>query len=78
LPLIISDVGGARELTLDGKYGLLYNPFDILELSHLIEKVYLGEYKFNPKALSFIERNFSDKSAAKKIIDIYTDVLIKN
>ena len=72
LPLIITDVGGARELTLDGKYGLLYNLDNIFELSHLIEKVYLGEYKFNPKALSFIKKNFSDKSAAKVIIDIYT------
>ena len=78
LPLIISDVGGARELTLDGKYGLLYNHDDIFELTHLIEKVYLGEYKFNPKALGFIEKNFSDKSAAKTIIDIYTDLAIQH
>jgi glycosyltransferase involved in cell wall biosynthesis len=76
LPLIMTDVGGARQLTNNGEHGYLCEEKNCKALADLIEFCYKNKINKNPNSNKFVKKYFSDTVIAKKIIDIYNEVLL--
>lgn len=77
LPMIITDVGGARQLTVDGLYGKLCQPRSAESLASAIQHFYTTRPKNNFQATMHIQENFSDKALSNSILKIYQDALGK-
>ncbi|NBU05812.1 MAG: glycosyltransferase, partial [Sphingobacteriia bacterium] len=77
LPLLITDVGGARKLTCEGKYGVLCKANDAHSLAFGIESLLVKKKVNTKEAYEYIRENFSDTTAGKKIGEIYKSLLMK-
>jgi glycosyltransferase involved in cell wall biosynthesis len=78
LPLIMTDVGGAKQLTNNGQFGYLCNPKNSQSLATLIEFCYKNKIAKNAASNRYAKRNFSDSVMAKKVIEIYQEILNKS
>jgi glycosyltransferase involved in cell wall biosynthesis len=77
LPMIITDVGGARQLTADGLYGKLCQPRSAQSLADAIQHFYMTRPERNLQARIHIQENFSDVALSGLISKIYQDALGK-
>lgn len=77
LPLVMTDVGGARQLTNNGQFGQLCKPRNSRALSLAIELCFKNKMPKNDKSFAYAKKNFSDRIVTKKIIQIYHKILGK-
>ena len=77
LPLIMTDVGGARQLTDNGRFGYLCEPGNAKSLATVIEFCFRNKIAKNLKSKNYTSKNFSDRVMVKKVIKIYQDILHK-
>lgn len=77
LPLLITDVGGARKLTCEGKYGVLCKANDAHSLAFGIESLLVKKKVNTKEAYEYIWENFSDTTAGRKIGELYKSLLMK-
>lgn len=75
LPMIITDVGGARQLTENGLYGKLCKPHSAQSLAETIQYFYTIRPEKNFEAMAHIKKNFSDVALSNSILKIYQDAL---
>lgn len=77
LSIVITDVGGAKELTANGKYGILVKPNDPISLANGIETALnlKSEKKNRVAQYRHVKKFFSDKVAVEKILKIYNCVV---
>jgi glycosyltransferase involved in cell wall biosynthesis len=78
LPLIMTDVGGAKQLTNNGQFGYLCDPKNSQALATLIEYCYKNKIVKNIASQRYAKRNFSDSVMVKKVIEIYKEILNKS
>jgi glycosyltransferase involved in cell wall biosynthesis len=77
LPLIMTDVGGARQLTNNGKYGDLCPPNDAISLSSLLSSYALNKTTRKLDSTNYVRKHFSDIVVTKKILNIYSKIIQK-
>jgi len=77
LPLLITDVGGARKLTCERKYGVLCKANDSHALAFGIESLLVKKKVNTKEAYKYIQENFSDTNAGRKMGEIYKSLLLK-
>jgi len=81
-PVIASDLGGPRELVLDGKTGFLIPPHDPEKLAEKILEIIDDQEKLRQMGKEgnmFAHEQFDAKANAKQIIDLYTILMhLKN
>ena len=75
LPLIMTDVGGAKQVTNNGEFGYLCEPANSRALADLISFSYENNVCKNIKSNSYAKLFFSDLPNSKKIIYIYEKIL---
>lgn len=75
LPLIMTDVGGARQLTGNGKYASLCPSNDAYAMSALMCSYVVNKKLKNSGSALYVKKHFSDITIAKKIINIYSEVI---
>ena len=75
LPAIMTDVGGVRELTSNGKFATICPPADIKSLASAMAGFIDSKKKNNMGASQFVKNKFSDVTATKKIINLYKEAL---
>lgn len=59
VPVITTDVGGNKEVIVDGENGYIFKAKDIHALKEIIERVYLGNKKIEMHTRELIENYFS-------------------
>ncbi|MEJ5165528.1 MAG: glycosyltransferase family 4 protein [Thermoanaerobaculia bacterium] len=77
-PVVASDVGGNRELVLDGEVGFLVPPRDAKSASEAILKLLKDKdlrINFGKKGRKRVEENFSKRIRISKIEKIYKNIL---
>ncbi|MCJ7570341.1 MAG: glycosyltransferase family 4 protein, partial [Candidatus Thermoplasmatota archaeon] len=74
LPYVISDIPPLREITNNGIGGYLVDSNNIHELTFKIKKALKSTKKDNSK---FIRERYEWKSAAKKLLNLYTNICSK-
>lgn len=73
LPCVLSDVGGAREMLIDGVNGTLAIPEDPVALAQSWQKIIDQRGNYDPAVIrDYIETRFSLKTCVKNYIDIFT------
>jgi glycosyltransferase involved in cell wall biosynthesis len=77
LPLIMTDVGGARQLTNNGKYADLCAPNDANSLSSLLGYYAQNKTIKNIDSANYVRKHFSDIAVTKNIINIYSEIIQK-
>jgi len=77
LPIIMTDVGGARQLSKNGKYASLCAPNEVNTMSDLISFYAKNKRAKNLDSADYVKKNFSDIAITKKILNLYS-VILKN
>ncbi len=77
LPVIMTDVGGARQLSRNGKYADLCPPGDANVMSSLLSSFTKNKKTKNLDSSEYVRKNFSDIAITKKILNIYAGVIHK-
>ena len=77
LPLIMTDVGGARQLTKNGKYASLCPPNDVSAMTALLSAYAKNKKTKNLDSADYVRKYFSDITSAKKILNIYSEIISK-
>ncbi len=75
LPVIITDTGGAREITDNGKYGYLCRSASASALAEKIKLCVQSRIQKNHQSAEFIQANFSDKVLSENIVNIYKNII---
>lgn len=78
IPVIASDVGGMRDMVVDGVTGLTYPAGDIHALAKVITRLASDQelaQRISSSAFNFVVRERSWKTVAQKVIHAYTGVL---
>jgi glycosyltransferase involved in cell wall biosynthesis len=75
LPMIMTDVGGAKMLLADGQYGSICQSGSTEVIAEKISLFCKQKPERNVKATAYVKENFSDIALSKKIIDIYREVV---
>ncbi len=71
LPIVITDVGGARQLVDEGKFGYLVKASSASSIARGIEWFYNDKKIIDKSRYQFLKSHFSDEVAAKKILMLY-------
>ncbi|WP_026882538.1 glycosyltransferase [Clostridium akagii] len=81
VPMIMSNIGGANEMIIDGYNGFLYNSKDIDKLVNIIEQCYLNKNKLRKmktNAKKVVSTKFTTQFMVEKYISVLDSILDKN
>jgi glycosyltransferase involved in cell wall biosynthesis len=75
LPLVMSDVGGVRQLTSNGKFAYLCDAGSVDSISAAMKKIIKNNPPKSLEAQNYVHKNFSEKKLSAKFINVYDQIL---
>ncbi|MEM2180849.1 MAG: glycosyltransferase [Nitrososphaeria archaeon] len=80
-PVIVSNVGGLKDLVVNGETGLLFELENIEELSRKLYQLLHDDYKteeMGRTGRSFVEKNFMIEKVVSKLEKVYEEVYLRH